>query len=521
MSVFSFAAQPNRQNQNILRIVGWLLAALLAYEAAQYILTENYTDAVYAAMAVVGFAIAVTVLKDWRKGIYPFLGWLLFEDLVRKYMGNNMLIYFAKDALALILFLSFFVAFRKKQVRGFRPPFLVALLVFVWLGVAQIFNPNSPHLVFGLMGFKLYYFYIPLLFVGYGLFDSEIDLRRFFFVNLALADAIAALGVAQSILGHTFLNPEVPAEDLRELSTLYRSAPISGLTMYRPTSVFVSDGRFATYMTLSLILAFGFAGYLLLRTKKGRLFSIVSLAIISVAALLSASRGTIMWCMMSLIAGSVAFLWGAPWKQGEARRVVRIISRTAGFIGVAVVITLILYPDALLSRVAFYSETLSPYSSQSELSYRALDYPFKNFLDVFKYPQWPWGYGIGTCSLGVQYVARFFKVAPPIGGVENGYGTLILEFGIAGLLVWLFLTAAISKACLKVVRMLKGTPWFPLAFMIFWFVFLLLVPFTYGGMVSYQNFVMNAYLWLLIGILLRIPTLPLSVTAPGTASERR
>lgn len=518
MSVFNFVAEPNRQNQKILRVVFWLAAALVAYEAAQYVLGEDYGDAVYAAMGAAGFAVAIAVLRDWRKGIYPFFAWLLFEDLIRKFMGNNMLIYFTKDVLALILFLSFFIAFRKRAVAGFRPPFLLPLGVFVWLGVVQIFNPNSPHLIFGALGFKLYYFYIPLLFVGYGLFESEIDLRRFFFVNLALADVIAALGIVQSVLGHTFLNPEVPAEDLRELSTLYRAAPVSGLTMYRPTSVFVSDGRFASYMTLSLILAFGFSGYLLLRSKKGRQFSVLSLAVISMAAVLSASRGAFMWCLLSLIAGSLAFLWGAPWREGEVRKVVRMIGRTAAFIAVAAVITFIAYPEALLSRVALYSETLSPYSSHSELGFRAVDYPFQNFLAAFNYPKWPWGYGIGTCSLGVQYVARFFKVAP-IGGVENGYGTLVLEFGIAGLLVWLALTASILKACWRATRMLKGTPWFPLSFMIFWFAFLILIPYTYGGMVSYQNFVLNAFFWLLIGILLRIPSLPLSPIGPGVRRE--
>jgi hypothetical protein len=284
--------------------------------------------------------------------------------------------------------------------------------------------------------------------------------------------------------------------------------------------VFVSDGRFASYMTLSLVLAFGFAGYLLLRTRKARLFSIVSLALISVAAMLSASRGAFMWCLLSLMIGSIAFLWGAPWKQGEVTKVVRTIGRTAGFIAVATGITLAIFPDALLSRFAFYSETMSPNSPTSELQYRVWDYPLLNFMAAFQYPHWLSGYGIGTCSLGTQYVARFFKATSPA-GVENGYGALILEFGIIRLAVWLVLTVWIAKSCWKVVRELKGTPSFPLAFMIFWFVVLELFPYTFGGLVSYQNFVLNAYLWLLIGILFRMPSLTLSEDlATGHRRER-
>jgi hypothetical protein len=79
----------------------------------------------------------------------------------------------------------------------------------------------------------------------------------------------------------------------------------------------------------------------------------------------------------------------------------------------------------------------------------------------------------------------------------------------------------------RVVRALKGSPWFPLAFMIFWYAFLLLLPFTFQGLQAYQDFVWNAYLWLLLGILFRLPKLALSaqftadtVVAAQAASPR-
>jgi hypothetical protein len=166
--------------------------------------------------------------------------------------------------------------------------------------------------------------------------------------------------------------------------------------------------------------------------------------------------------------------------------------------------------------VAFYSETLSPNSSQSELGYRAFTYPIENFVAAFNRPRWPWGYGIGTESLGVQYVAKFFHATSPVIAVENGYGTLLLEFGVFGLFAWILMTVYVVKSCWKIVRSLKGTVFFPIAFVIGWFAFLVLFPFAFNGMVSYQNFVTNAYLWLLIGFLFRLPTLlPVSSAALG------
>jgi len=169
-----------------------------------------------------------------------------------------------------------------------------------------------------------------------------------------------------------------------------------------------------------------------------------------------------------------------------------------------------LFPEALLSRVAFYTETLSPSSPYSELQHRSWDYPLKNFLGAFDYERWGYGYGIGTTSLGTQYVAKIFHARPPVVGVESGFGTLVVEMGIGGLLLWFLMSFAILVSAWRVVKRLRGSPWFPIAFIIFWFAGLILIPMTFTGMESYEDFVMNAYLWLLLGILFRLPTLAAS-----------
>jgi hypothetical protein len=178
------------------------------------------------------------------------------------------------------------------------------------------------------------------------------------------------------------------------------------------------------------------------------------------------------------------------------------------------------YPDALLNRLAVYSETLDPRSPTSELLHRTRDYPLANFVAAFDSPRWPYGFGIGTVSLGGQYVVRIFHVLPPTDSVESGFGSIILELGVVGLALWLIMSAAILISAWKVVRKLRGSPWFPLGFMIFWYAFLLLLPFTFQGMQAYQDFVLNAYLWLLLGILFRLPTLALSPQSPAASATQ-
>ena len=502
---------PSDLRRSPLVVLGFVLVfAFAAYEAAGYVIADDMTGLAFVAMAFVVCAIVIAILNDWHKGLYFFLAWLLFEDFARKYLGNNMAIYFAKDFLLLVVYISFLTAYRRKEITGFRPPFLMPLLLFVWFGVLQIFNPASTHIVYGLLGFKLFFYYVPLLFVGYALVKSEAELRRFFFVNLTLAAIIGGLGIAQAILGHTFLNPPTLADDIRELSTLYRVAPISGLTLYRPNSVFVSTGRFGNFLLVTWLLVFGFTGYLLLRHKRGRTFSFVVLSLTAAALVLASSRGVVMWGGGSALVGALAFIWGAPWRQREVVRVLRTLQRALAGVVVGIALLFFLFPDALLSRVAFYTETLSPTSSASELQNRTWDYPVRNFLGAFSYERWPYGYGIGTTALGTQYVARFFHARPPVTGVESGFGTLVVEMGIGGLLLWLLMSFAIILSAWRVVKRLRGSPWFPIAFMIFWYAGVLLIPITYAGMQPYEDFVMNAYLWLLLGVLFRLPTLALS-----------
>ena len=489
----------------------FVFALLAALEISQFVMDSDWMSLGLIVVGVVGLAFAIRILNNWRHGLYIFFGWLFFEDFARKYLGNNMVIYFAKDILVLLVYVSFLVARRNSREKAaFRPPFLVPLLIFVWFAAAQVFNPGSTSLFYGLLGLKLYFLYIPLMYLGYALMDSEQDLRRFFMFNAILILLVSCLGIAQSIIGPTFLNPSTIQDDIRGLSTLYRVSPLTGQIAYRPSSVFVSTGRFQNLIIASWMIVLGFGGYLILRTKKGRIGAFATIGVLAAAALMSTSRGVMMWCLGSSLVIMAAFVWGAPWKQKEATRVVRSIQRVILLGGLAIVTLSVIFPEQVNSRLAIYSETLSPYSTASELAFRTRDYPLRNFLAAFETPRWMYGYGTGTASLGIQYVARILR-APSTGiGVENGYGQLVVEMGIVGLLLWIVLGAAVCLSAWKVVKRLRGSPRFPIAFVIFWFTFLVFFPMGYNSLGFYQDFLVNAYFWILIGILYRLPSIALS-----------
>src|SRR5258708_31006948 len=226
------------------------------------------------------------------------------------------------------------------------------------------------------------------------------------------------------------------------------------------------------------LVAFGAAGYLLIKTRRSRNLAFLSFGVITATIPLTGSRGALLWTAGSALITAAAFVWGAPWKQREAYRIVRAIQRAFLVGGLAVLCLLIFYPQAIGARFSFYSETLNPSSPASELQYRTGEYPFHNLMLAFQHERWPYGYGIGTASLGRQYISRIMKVNPLPIGVENGFGTLIIEFGILGLALWLAWTATLLLAEWRVVGKLKGTPHFPISFSIFFVLFFFLLPFT-------------------------------------------
>ena len=487
-------------------VTALVLLALLwfLWAAGASIAVGDFKQIILAAVVFVVVCVASLIITDWRSGIYLFLIWLLCEDLVRKYMGNNMDIYFAKDVMVGITYLAFLRAATPRT--KFLPPALkYALGLFVLFGLVQVFNPNSPSLVYGLLGLKLYFYYLPLLFVGYAFVRTEKDLQRFLLVSVGAAIPVALVGIIQAIVGLDFLNPKGGA-DINELGHLTRYTP-SGVAVPRPPSVFVSDGRFAQYLILIFILGLGTVGYVLLRGKRGRMLAFSSVAIVALAAVMSGGRGCFAYVAASALLIPVGFLWGAPPRSADTYRLFKAIRRSFIVVALSLALAIVLFPKQIGAPLAFYRETVALDSPDSETLYRSWDYPAANFLGAFSDSERTIGHGIGTASLGGQYVSHLLDKPLLQVGVENGYGTLVAESGILGLVLWLVWTIVFIFSALKVVLQLRGKPIFPIALAIFWFAFILLFPFTWGSIVAYQNFIFNAYFWLLAGILFRLPTL--------------
>lgn len=496
-----------RNRQRLITLAVWLLGIWIAWTVAHWIAEEQTNLLLLTGVACVFLVIAFSILRDWRTGFYFFFIWLMFEDLIRKYLGNNMAIFFAKDCLAGLSYISLLLAIRRRQARIFRPPFLLFLSLFFWLAVLQVFNPYSPSPFYGLLGLKVDFYYVPLMFLAYALIRNERDLHRFLLVFMGLAIVIAGLGIIQGIVGPQFLNPPTLQYDIRELASLEKITPLTNQIFYLPCSVFVSNGRFGLYLILGVIVGLGSAGYFVLCSLRRRWIVYLGMAALAIAILLSGSRGTLLFSLISVLAISAGFLWGAPWQWGRGRRLVKAIRRSLIFAGLGLAGFMLIFPAAASSRLGFYSQTLLPSSSAYELSQRSWTYPMDELAKAFSEHHWIVGNGTGTDTLGAQYVSQYLKEPMPNVAVEEGFGQMIAEMGILAPFLWILWAAAALAACWKIARSLKGTRLFPIGIVIVWYVFLLLFAMSYLVLDAYQNYVNNAFLWLLIGILFRLPEL--------------
>jgi hypothetical protein len=499
-----------------------LVAVGACWLFASWIIGANTSTLYLGGLGLLAAALAVTILADWRAGVYLLIVWLLFEDLARKFLGNNMAIYFGKDVLAAVVYFSFAFYLRKAEHVTFRLPSLVPVAAFFALALIQVFNAASPSVTYGLLGLKLYFFYVPLAYLSYALVSDSRDLDRFLIFNSALAGLIALLGIIQAIVGLDFLNPQVMAPELEYLGRLTRYAPISGLAVPRPSSVFVSDARFAMYMLVMWIIGQGAAMYFVQRKHPAQKLAFLSLALIATAIIFSGSRGVFIYMMISSVVLGFVYLRSGFFHHFRSARLVVGLSRIFVVAVVALILAGLAFPSAVGARLAFYYETLAPDSPASELAWRGWQYPIQEIRKAFAYPLWLSGYGTGTASLGMQYVSRFFKVPLPEAAVESGIGNLVLEMGVLGPIFWFAWTIPLVVAGASVVRSLRKTDKFGLASALLWFMFFLLVVLCSVALTSYQNYVNNAYIWLVVGLLFRLPHLnDTERGAPAAASPVR
>jgi hypothetical protein len=431
------------------------------------------------------------LLKSWRISLMAFFAWLVLEDLVRKLAGNDIAIYFIKDAFYVVLLAAMVL---DPAVRGSwrSATGSTRLVLYSMLGWAVVMS-IPPLLVdwrLPLAGLRLDFLYVPLVAAGFMLVSDRAKLRRALVALSIVGGVSCAIGCIQAVVGPSFLAPDVATPGLN--LDLVRGLP-GQASVYRPTGTFVDPGRFDSMALAAL-----------------------AICLISLAAVRAAARLVVATCLVASIlaiwvsGGRTFLIWGAALvaatvlpsvARGAAGAQTRrrwALAAMAGVIGVALVA--LVAPDVYGGRVSWYASTLDPRSTDNEWQFRWSSYS----VDVVRSLQLGGviGQGTGQESLGKQYLSG----GQDAGGValyqvEGGYAAVIVEWGVIGVLLWLAWTVAWMVRQIRTVRATRDGPLPSVGpVVVVWTAFFLFIGFIVGYQI-FQNYVANAYFWLLSGLL--------------------
>ena len=129
------------------------------------------------------------------------------------------------------------------------PILYAGLAVGVASGLLEVFNPTLPNLLVGVLGFKAYFLYVPLLFVVPAAFPDDAALVRFLQRYVLIAFPVGLLSVAQFFSpAGSVLNTYAQPTDISSISTFGSS------TFVRATGTFSYISGYTSYLLATTIL---------------------------------------------------------------------------------------------------------------------------------------------------------------------------------------------------------------------------------------------------------------------------
>jgi hypothetical protein len=361
------------------------------------------------ALGVAAFGWSV---RRWRLAVQAVMFLLVFEGAIRKWLlpGSQDLIYFAKDALLVGAYVGFF----RRRPRWSYPkaPVLYAGLAFaILLGLFQIFNPKLPNFLVGVLGFKAYFLYVPLIFVVPSVFRDDAELARFLKRYVLVVFPVVLLSLAQFFSpAGSILNTYAQPTDIGSISTFGSSRYV------RTTGTFSYISGYTSYLLTTTILIL----MILTTTRwrfRGNLVIYAALGMVMLGIMLSGSRGPVFL---------LALIFPIYWWLGVVRE------KQSGQTFVRLLLGLGLLVVSLTSAGDQAVTAFSQRASSSEDIASRLTFPFVSPVHMLPHAGL-FGFGIG---------ATHQAAAALTGGIQNAWlinvapeaetGRVMLEIGPLG-----------------------------------------------------------------------------------------
>ncbi len=457
-------------------VAGFMVVASTSGVRSSVPVPVSLSPALMMALVLLG-GLTVVSLKRPLVWFGALLLWFPVGDLLRKLGSGDPRLVLGRDVLlygGAVLLAAQYRLWRPvvQAMAGWWTPFLACVGFFV----ATAARSGFGSLAIPLSGLRLYFGYLPLLFVGWFIAQDPKRLARTVGFVATVLSVGTLVGVYQAMVGPDFLAPRADSTFFRHLDLLRRTAGQTGQAVFQPTGPFAEPGRFANWALVTFVVGL----VLVSRRSIGR-WRFVCLTIGITGLLIAAGRTVLI--TSALI--PLAMVLGRDIPSGVGvRRVVPPIA----FALLALLVASVAVPQIVQPRVEFLSRSLNPFKRDSELSTRPGVYIGGASTSIGRGGLF--GRGVGDQSLGRQYVAsdEYFSLG------EGGFSTVALETGVIGLGLWLWWTAGWSAQLLGLRRRVDSEYRTAVSAVAFATVFILFVKF-WLGVSAIQDYVLNAFLF--------------------------
>jgi hypothetical protein len=444
-----------------------------------------------AGLLVVAVGLAVGI-ANWRWSIYGLLCYLPVSGIaILAAYGDREPHAAAVLAKDFVFVIPAYVGFLVWAWRCRRPIFFPGAPVALFAALAgvvlvQAFNPALPNHLVGVIGIKVWLFYVPLFLLGYHLVRSREEVFRLFGLMSVLALVPALIGILEAALIYGGYDNAVYRMygDAADAATQNRvQFEIAGGSLRRIPSTFSSFYQY--YLFLASMIAVSYAWWRGAATTRvpGWLRAAVWLLLLT-AVFVMGQRGAFVF--VPLLVVLLVLLDRRPENRLSLRRAVPV----------ALVVAAALALAAVLGVVSHTVETL-----EGEFGDVVVTSAREAVSETWV------GLGAGIDSTGSRYAFGEDEAAPGVNGKfhEGWYVKAYLELGVLGLAIVLAFLGTIAvrgiQAHLQLERQKIGVISAAIVSLLIW-------TLIYNVKAQYMDFdPLNVYFWLLAGILVKLPSL--------------
>lgn len=400
-----------------------------------------------------------------------------------KLLGTSWVSYLIPDFLALTI-LTLVAAQRvaTRQPLLARSQLTVPVICLILFCILELANPEAPF-IRSVLGLRSWTLYLSFYFVGLYTLRSVKQLQRLYAVLIGLGIVTAAYGVYQWRAG-----PQSFAgwsEYYGQYATLAWSLK-SHVIVFRAFSTFVAAGTFAANMALLMMIAVGVA--LSARCPASwRVGASAAIILMGVGIAASGSRGPAVHLVLATVAALVL-------SRGLKSKLSVVLSAVA-ITGVGVVLIVLLIGPLVSER--FF--TLADPKVLIGKWYGPL-------TDGLRLAQGhPFGMGLGYTAGVPRFIPSPTLQGLPTFNVDSGYGSAAAELGFPGLVVFVVLAVKVGLEGFRTWRRLSPGQLKDL--LLGPAVMAVIYPIVSVNSQPQAALPSSIYYWLLIGMLMKAPTL--------------